>query len=261
MQGEQTSLQAVTTPTDKTQNRLAEIGGQITALTAKNTATSNQITALNGQIGQAATLTLTDTQVSAPPGAPTPILSSAVNTLINKAANNFDSPKLAASIVLDNFLQMQYEIVAKQLTLLRDDTGVGQRVIFLEMPTSIESADHRLWGGGGQDKLAQSWWRVNRIYRQYKTQTSPCWEEEDFSPEGHSIDVVAENTEVDSKPVTRTGRPKRSAPDSAIANALLDITALNNAYTALINKFDSLTRQRRRGQPEGYLRILTMRPI
>jgi hypothetical protein len=76
---------------------------------------------------------------------------------------------------------MQYEIVAKQLTSLRDEAGAGHRIIFLEMPTSIESADRKKIGNGGEDKLAQSWWRVNRILRRYKLEESPCWLGDDFN--------------------------------------------------------------------------------
>jgi hypothetical protein len=52
------------------------------------------------------------------------------------------SPKLNASLMLDNFLQMQYEIIAKQLTLLRDEVGPGERLLFLELPQTINVAHH-----------------------------------------------------------------------------------------------------------------------
>jgi hypothetical protein len=65
-------------------------------------------------------------------------------------------PKLNASTVLDNHVQMQYEIIAKQLTLLRDEVGPGERLVFLELPQSIYTSP-----GGGDEKMAQSWWHVN----------------------------------------------------------------------------------------------------
>jgi hypothetical protein len=69
-------------------------------------------------------------------------------------------PKLNASTILDNHVQMQYEIIAKQLTLLRDEVGPGERLVFLELPQSIYTSP-----GDGDEKLAQTWWHVNGYTR------------------------------------------------------------------------------------------------
>ena len=66
-----------------------------------------------------------------------------------------NAPKLNASLRLDNFLQMQYEIIAKQLTLLRDEVGPGERLLFLEMPQTLNVAHHE-----ADKKWAQSWWKI-----------------------------------------------------------------------------------------------------
>jgi hypothetical protein len=66
-----------------------------------------------------------------------------------------EAPKLNATIRLDNFLQMQYEIIAKQLTLLRDEVGPGERLIFLELPQTVNASYDK-----ANNKWAQSWWRV-----------------------------------------------------------------------------------------------------
>lgn len=66
-----------------------------------------------------------------------------------------EAPKLNASLRLDNFLQMQYEIISKQLTLLRDEVGPGQRIIFLEMPQSVNATYDK-----ANKKWAQSWWKI-----------------------------------------------------------------------------------------------------
>ena len=66
-----------------------------------------------------------------------------------------DAPQLNASLRLDNFLQMQYEIIAKQLSLLRDELGPGERLLFLEMPQTINVAHHE-----ADKKWAQSWWKI-----------------------------------------------------------------------------------------------------
>ncbi|HKU75698.1 MAG TPA: hypothetical protein VJR02_17430 [Pyrinomonadaceae bacterium] len=50
---------------------------------------------------------------------------------------------------------MQYENFAKQLTLLRDELGPGERLLFLEMPQTINVAHHE-----ANDKWAQSWWKI-----------------------------------------------------------------------------------------------------
>src|SRR6185369_7343036 len=65
------------------------------------------------------------------------------------------APQLNASLRLDNFLQMQYEIIAKQLTLLRDELGPGERLLFLELPQTLNVAHHE-----ADKKWAQSWWKI-----------------------------------------------------------------------------------------------------
>jgi hypothetical protein len=64
--------------------------------------------------------------------------------------------RLGASTVLDNHIGMQYELIAKQLTLLRDEVGPGQRLIFLELPQSIYTTP-----GRADNKIAQVWWHVD----------------------------------------------------------------------------------------------------
>lgn len=66
-----------------------------------------------------------------------------------------DEPRLNASLRLDNFLQMQYEIISKQLALLRDELGPGERLVFLELPQTINATHHE-----ADQKWAQSWWKI-----------------------------------------------------------------------------------------------------
>lgn len=66
-----------------------------------------------------------------------------------------NGPTLNDSRRLDNYLQMEYELIAKQLTLLRDEAGPGERVLFLEMPQTLSVA-HRT----SNMKWAQSWWKI-----------------------------------------------------------------------------------------------------
>jgi hypothetical protein len=72
--------------------------------------------------------------------------------------------RLAASVKLDNYVQMQYELLAKQLTLLRDEVGPNERLIFLELPTSISSTP-----GRADDWSAQSTWEVTGYYCENKS--------------------------------------------------------------------------------------------
>ena len=99
--------------------------------------------------------------VSATPGQ---LPSSALDKLVEKNAEKLmdaaSDPKLNASTMLDNTVQLQYEIIAKQLTLLRDEVGPGERLVFLELPQSIYTTP-----GSGDEKMAQTWWHVNGYTR------------------------------------------------------------------------------------------------
>jgi hypothetical protein len=83
---------------------------------------------------------------------------------MKKALADVGKPSLHASTALDNFIQMQYEIISKQLTLLRDEAGPEARVIFLELPSSIYTVDKK-----ADDHLAQIEWEVAGYY-----DTEPC---------------------------------------------------------------------------------------
>ena len=77
------------------------------------------------------------------------------------------APQLNASLRLDNFLEMQYEIIAKQLSLLRDELGPGERLLFLEMPQTINVAHHE-----ADKKWAQSWWRIAGYTKRERLESS-----------------------------------------------------------------------------------------
>ncbi len=79
-----------------------------------------------------------------------------------------NNSKIQASIKLDNYINLQYEIVAKQLTLLRDEAGPRNRVIFLELPQSVYVTQKfkyflpdfpALLGA----HLVQSWWKIQEV--------------------------------------------------------------------------------------------------
>ena len=99
-----------------------------------------------------------------PAPAPSPIagmnerLAKSISDEIAKSANQ--NSRIAASAKLDNYIQMQYELLAKQLTLLRDEISPRERLLFLELPTSIYATPVR-----DDETSVQSWWKVTGYYR------------------------------------------------------------------------------------------------
>src|SRR5215217_3297310 len=91
---------------------------------------------------------------------PTSVLDKLSDQELQKLLDPGRDPKLNATTMLDNTVQLQYEIIAKQLTLLRDEVGPGERLVFLELPQSIYSTPD-----SGDEKMAQTWWHVNGYTR------------------------------------------------------------------------------------------------
>ncbi|MGJ5814538.1 hypothetical protein [Paludibaculum fermentans] len=81
-----------------------------------------------------------------------------IKSVLKRAADH--QPSLDASAALDNHIQFNYELISKQLTLLRDEVGPGKRILFLELPQTVLGVP-----GKGDDHLAQSWWRVAGVLR------------------------------------------------------------------------------------------------
>jgi hypothetical protein len=106
--------------------------------------------------------TLTDTTFS-PNTITLPTPSTNIQSLIDKTLSSAGKPSLAASIALDNYIGMQYEIIAKQLTLLRDEIGPDERVIFLELPSSIYTVPCK-----SEDYIVQVYWKVTDYYHSEK---------------------------------------------------------------------------------------------
>ncbi|MEN3332216.1 MAG: hypothetical protein V7641_1581 [Blastocatellia bacterium] len=92
-------------------------------------------------------------------GASLPSATKSISDRIDKVITNMNDPRFAASIVLDNFIGMQYEIIAKQLTLLRDEVGPDERIVFLELPSSIYTVACK-----GDEYIAQVQWAVTEYY-------------------------------------------------------------------------------------------------
>ncbi len=123
----------------------AEVAGRLTSI-------ETELTALPAfPSGDFKATTATDAPAN------TTLPGSVLDKLVSDANPKIKSdPKLNASTSLDNHINLQYEMIAKQLTLLRDEVGPGQRLVFLELPHSIYTTP-----GKGDNRIAQVWWHIN----------------------------------------------------------------------------------------------------
>ena len=147
----------------ETQEEKDQIQAQIEELTIVKEAVNEQITQINAQLSAISSdaskyesLNLSEGTFAQPPTNFDGVFNATAKNIIeqfNNQSNN--SPQLNATLRLENYLQMQYEILSKQLTLLRDEVGAGERLIFLEIPQSINSSY-----GKANHKWAQTWWKV-----------------------------------------------------------------------------------------------------
>lgn len=131
---------------------------QITALDAEATALSADAGAT---IPTFASPSLGGDAQAAQPTSPLASLidKSTIDSLLKEAAKG--SSQLDASRRLDNHIQMQYELIAKQLTLLRDEVGRDERVIFLELPSSIYTVPKK-----SDRRVVQVRWQVTHYLEQ-----------------------------------------------------------------------------------------------
>lgn len=109
------------------------------------------------------------------PAVPEPTPSEALKSVTDKLLDDAEFrknlsgiPKLNATTKLDNDINLQYEIIAKQLTLLRDEVGPGQRLVFLEMPQTFYTVPEK-----SKRKLAQVWWRIEGYGKRDQSAPAP----------------------------------------------------------------------------------------
>ena len=127
---------------------------EVEAATAKQDVTKARLTATSDEL-KGLTSTSGDLKGPTLSGSSSSLPDSIVDKLLKDGAN-LDDPRLSASTILDNHIQLQYEMVAKQLTLLRDEVGPGERLVFLELPASFYTTP-----GRAEEKVAQVWWQIN----------------------------------------------------------------------------------------------------
>jgi hypothetical protein len=130
------------TPNAETEQRRSELTKTKEAQQALNTALQAEITTQSTQA--AATTNLSNLQTGAPFGAAAglPALPNDfdnIKALVEKLLGTTATPSVNASQALDSYINFQYEKLAKELTLLRDEVGPSERLIFLELPSSLYS--------------------------------------------------------------------------------------------------------------------------
>lgn len=158
LQGESTQLarEIAALKSDKaraaTEAERTQIQDSIDARTEQKAAVDNELTQTNDELKGLTSANGEFKSATVPTDTFTPIVGD-LDSLINKV--QLINPSIAAILRLDNHIQMQYEIISKQLTLLRDEVGPGERVVFLELPQSINATQDR-----AENKMAQTWWRI-----------------------------------------------------------------------------------------------------
>jgi archaellum component FlaC len=129
-----------------------EIQNSLDAKTEQKAAVDNELTQTNDE-AQGLTSATGEFQSATVPEFSTSTITGDLDALIDKV--QLINPAIAATLRLDNHIQLQYEVISKQLTLLRDEVGPGERLVFLELPQSINATQDR-----AENKMAQTWWRI-----------------------------------------------------------------------------------------------------
>jgi hypothetical protein len=143
-----------------------QAGTPAAGTTGTTTTTANNAGSLRARANASVT-PASLSEVTLGTGGALPDFNASLKDIITGAMKDAGKPTLAASIALDNFVGMQYEIIAKRLTLLRDEVGPDERIIFLELPSSIYTVPCK-----GDDYIAQVQWKVNWYYDDKQAEAS-----------------------------------------------------------------------------------------
>jgi len=142
------------------ESTLASHNAEKTRLDTEIAALESTATASVGATSLTSASVPADTAVGKLPGL------DSLNDYIKNSIGQVKQPSLSASIALDNYIGMQYEIIAKQLTLLRDELGPDERIIFLELPSTIYTVP-----GKADDLVVQLRWTAKRYYQSSRQPT------------------------------------------------------------------------------------------
>jgi hypothetical protein len=135
-----------------TEPEKTQIQESIDAKTEEKAAVDNELSQTNDEVKNLTSASGDFQSAKVPDFSPSDIKGD-LDSLIDKV--QLVNPSIAATLRLDNHIQMQYEIISKQLTLLRDEVGPGERLVFLELPQSINATQDN-----AENKMAQTWWRI-----------------------------------------------------------------------------------------------------
>jgi hypothetical protein len=134
---------------------------ELTGTQGRKAAVDAEVTSLQADIDKIEDpqkLELTNPAMPSGSSMPEGLTKKVVDKLSEGTAPGLSTPRLHASQILDNYVQMQYELVAKQLTLLRDETSPDKRLIFLELPYSMYTVPKKADG-----RLVQVKWKVTGL--------------------------------------------------------------------------------------------------
>lgn len=151
--GEKASLEAHPGSDD---NRLTEIVEAIATKTSQVMALQEQISGLAKERDAISVSPDFDTTTEVAPAAPSDL--SSLSQLESLLQGTDPEATLDPSTLLDKYIQLQYEIVAKQMTLLRDEVRGDQRLVFLEIPYSFYTVK-------AKGRLAQVGWKIEGFYQ------------------------------------------------------------------------------------------------
>lgn len=142
------------------------LAGEVAALGVERSLLDSEIEALSSGLEGTAPALDDLARPSGLDGPPPSLDGSAVEAIVDRVMQAPVS-RLDASKALDAFVGLQYEIIAKQLTLLRDEAGPHTRVLFLELPQSIYSTPD------SRNLLVRTEWRITRYCTSSVGERSP----------------------------------------------------------------------------------------
>lgn len=160
--------QSTANPSDLSlKNELVKAQANVKKLTSEKAALDAYSTSLSSATSSAPNLNVSSTLPQDTSTATALGQNATFDKILGNIPAGLTQSRLGASIRLDNYINMQYEIVAKQLTLLRDEAGPNNLVLFVELPQSIYATQKfkpypdiaALWG----HHLVQTWWRIDSI--------------------------------------------------------------------------------------------------
>lgn len=202
--------------------RIADLESTLTSSNAAKTRLDSEITKLETTAtANVGATSLTAASVPTDAGGSLPTLDN-LKDYITHSIGQVKQPSLSASIALDNYIGMQYEIIAKQLTLLRDELGPDERIVFLELPSTIYTVPDK-----ADDYLVQLRWKVKHYYKSdpdpdaHKDSRTE-WEKIETGLYDVGISELSGQCAEDVQPLQGNEQPEKPTPTPTPTHALLN---------------------------------------